>query len=73
MSSRAGELPSVALTRRFLALCQDYGSERVVVRMVGTGRSTGAWRLPESDSWTAWDAEQMRAAVEYVKRQHPGC
>ena len=72
MSSRAGELPSVAVTRRFLALCQDYGSERVVVRMVAAGRSTGVGRLPESDDWTAWDAEEMRAAVEYVERQRPG-
>ena len=67
--SRAGELPSVALTRRFLTLCEDYGSERVVVRIVAAGRSTGVWRLPASDDWTAWDAEQMRAAVEYVEHQ----
>ena len=58
------ELPSVALTRRFLALCQDYGSERLAVRIVAVGRSTGVPGLPESDDWTAWNAEQMRAAVE---------
>ena len=72
MSSRAGELPSVALTRRFLALCRDYGSERVVVGMVATGRSHRGGRLPESDDWTVWDAEQMQAAVEHVERQRPG-
>ena len=40
------ELPSVALTRRFLASCQDYGSERLAVRVVAVGRSTGVQRLP---------------------------
>ncbi len=64
-----GELPSVALTRRFLALCQEYGSERLAVRVVAVGRSTGVQRLPESDDWTAWDAEQMRAAVDYLEHK----
>ena len=63
------ELPSVALTRRFLALCQDYGAERLAVGVVAVGRSTGVEGLPESDDWTTWDAEQMRAAVEYLERK----
>ena len=63
------ELPSVALTRRFLALCQDYGSERLAVRVVASGRNTGAARLPKTDDWTAWDAVEMRAAVEYLERK----
>lgn len=62
------ELPSVALTQRFLALCQQHGSERLAVRMVAVGRSTGVAGLPESDEWTAWDAVEMRAAVEYLER-----
>lgn len=61
-------LPSVALTQRFLTLCQAYGSQRLVVRMVAVGRSTGVSGLPESDDWTAWDNEEMRAAVEYIER-----
>ena len=36
------ELPSVALTKRFLARCQDYGSERLAVRVVASGRNAGA-------------------------------
>ena len=64
-----GELPSVALTRRFLALCQDYGAERLAVGIVAVGRSTGVEKLPESNDWTTWDAEQMRAAVEYLERK----
>ena len=60
------ELPSVALTRRFLALCQQYGSERLAIRIVASGRNTGAPGLPESDDWTTWDADEMRAAVDYL-------
>ena len=62
------ELPSVALTQRFLVLCQQHGSERLAVRMVAVGRSTGVAGLPDSDEWTAWDAGEMRAAVEYLER-----
>lgn len=64
-----GELPSVVLTRRFLALCQDYGAERLAIGVVAVGRSTGVERLPESDDWMTWDAKQMRAAVEYLERK----
>jgi len=40
------ELPSVALTTKFLALCQQYGSERLAVRVVAAaGPSSGA-RVP---------------------------
>ena len=49
-------------------MCQAYGSQRLVVRMVAVGRSTGVSGLPESDDWTAWDNEEMRAAVEYIER-----
>ena len=55
-SSGAGELPSVSLTMKFLALCRQYGAERLAVRIVAAGRSTGVAGLPESDDWTAWDA-----------------
>ena len=63
------DLPSVALTRRFLALCQHYGSERLATRVVAVGRSTGVPGLPESDDWTAWNASEMRATVEYLDRK----
>ena len=65
-----GELPSVALTQRFLAQCEHHGSQRFAVRLVAVGRSTGVPGLPESDDWTAWDASEMRAAVEYLERKH---
>ena len=61
-------LPSVALTERFLALCQEYGSNRLAVSIIAAGRSTGASGLPEGDDWTAWDAEEMRAAVDYLEQ-----
>ena len=62
------ELPSVALTQRFLALCEHYGSQRLTVRLVAVGRSTGVPGLPPGDDWTAWNAEEMRAAVEYLEQ-----
>ena len=62
------ELPSVALTRAWLALCQNYGSHHLAVRMVAKGRNNGVSGLPKSDDWTAWDADEMRHAVEYLRR-----
>ena len=62
------ELPSVAVTTRFLALCEHYGSQRLAVKLVAVGRRSGVPGLPESDDWTAWDADEIRAAVEY--QQH---
>ena len=63
------ELPSVALTKRFLAMCQDYGSERLAVTVIASGRNAGVPRLPKSNDWTAWDAEQLRVAVEYLEHK----
>ncbi len=65
----ANELPSVALTTRFLVLCQQYGSEQLAVRIVAAGRSTGVPGLPQSNDWTAWNADQMRAAVEHLQHK----
>ncbi len=66
------ELPSVRLTRRFLALCLNYGSIRSGVRVVAVGRSTGVAALPESDKWVNWDAVEMQAAVDYLERKCGG-
>ena len=57
----------MALTTKFLALCQQYGSERLAVSIVAAGRSAGVAGLPESKAWTAWDGDEMRAAVEYLR------
>lgn len=62
------ELPSVALTERFLAECEHHGSRRLAVRLIAVGRSNGIPGLPASDDWTAWDAVQMRAAVDYLEQ-----
>ena len=62
------ELPSVSLTRRFLAECEHHGSPRLAVRLIAVGRNAGIPGLPASDDWTAWDAEQMRAAVDYLEQ-----
>ena len=62
-------LPSVAITTKFLALCEQYGAERLAVRLVAAGRSAGVAGLPEHDDWTAWNADEMRAAVEHLQRK----
>jgi hypothetical protein len=64
------ELPSVALTQQFLRLCEQYGSQRLAVRIVAVGRDTGVADLPPNDDWTTWDAHEMRAAVEYLRHKH---
>ena len=62
------ELPSVALTQRFLGQCQHHGSQRLAVRLVAVGRGTGVPGLPPGDDWTAWDTYEMRAVVEYLEQ-----
>ena len=57
------ELPSGALTTRFLALRQEYGAKRLVVRVAAAGRSAGARGLTQSDDWTVWNADELRAAA----------
>ena len=39
--SCVSELPSVALTRRFLARCEHHGSQNLVAKLVAVGRATG--------------------------------
>jgi len=63
------ELPSVAMTARFLALCDHYGAERLAIRIVAAGRNAGVDRLPQHDNWPDWNSREMRAAVEYLERQ----
>ena len=62
------ELPSVAVTRQFRSECEHHGSQRLAVRLVILGRNRGVAGLPEVDDWTAWDAGQMRAAVDYLEQ-----
>ena len=69
LRSGVNELPSVALTTKFLGLCEQYGAERLAVRIVAAGRSAGVPGLPEDDDWTAWNADEMRAAVEHLQRK----
>ena len=65
-------LPSVGITIRFLALCNQYGSKRAAVDAVAEARRSGTPGLPETDDWTAWNASEMRAAVKYLQSQRPG-
>ena len=68
-TSGVNELPSVALTTKFLALCQQHGSERLAVSIVAAGRSAGVQHLPQTNDRTAWNADEMRAAVEHLQRK----
>ena len=69
LRSGGNELPSVALTVKFLALCQQYGAERLAVGIVVSGCSAGVPGLPEDHDWTVWNADEMRAAVEHLQRK----
>ena len=72
LCSDVNELPSVALTTKFLELCEQYGSERLTVKIVIAGRNAGVSGLPENDDWSAWNADEMRAAVEHLQRKRGG-
>ena len=60
-------LPSVDTTMMFLSLCDQYGSHEAAIAAVARGRRAGVCGLPERDAWPEWDAEEMRAAVEYLQ------
>ena len=62
------DVPTVALMRRFLAQCEHHGSPRLAVRLIAVGRNTGIPGLPVDDDWTAWDSDEMRAAVDYLEQ-----
>ena len=69
LPSDVNELPSVALTTRFLALCGQAGSERLAVRIVAAGRSTGVPGLPESNDRMTWNASEMGVAVKHLQHK----
>ena len=62
-------LPSVGMTRRFLALCEQYGSQEAAVQLVAQARELGVPGLPERNDWTAWNAGEMTAALKYLQSQ----
>ena len=66
---RAEDAPSVSLTIRFLAVCRECGDERLAVRMVAAGLTTGELGLPQSDDWKSWNTKEMRAAIDYLERK----
>ena len=66
------ELPSVALTQRFLAVCEYHGSQRLAVSLVVVARGAGVPGLPRADDWTAWNAEEMAAVVDYLEQMRIG-
>ena len=68
-SATAHDLPSVAMTARFLALCDAYGAQRLAVHIVSAGRASGVGGLPATDEWAEWNAKEMRAAVEYLEHK----
>ena len=68
-SSTTNDLPSVAMTARFLALCDAYGAQRLAVRIVAADRTAGVAGLPATDNWPEWNANEMRAAVEYLEHK----
>ena len=65
---RHDTLRSVETTMRFLALCERHGSEASAVAAVVRGRRAGVPGLPQRDEWPAWNAAEMRAAVDYLEQ-----
>ncbi len=61
-------LPSVETTMLFLALCERYGSEASAVAAVVRGRRARVAGLPCRNDWPAWNAAEMRAAVDYLEQ-----
>ena len=68
-SSTTNALPSVAMTARFLALCDAYGSQQLAIRIVAAGRTSGVAGLPGTNDWPEWNACEMRAAVEHLEHK----
>ena len=60
-------LPSIGITKRFLELCEQYGSQRAAVGTLVQARKRGVGGLPEPDDWTAWNDAEMTAVVEYLQ------
>ena len=68
-STTTNELPSVAVTARFLPLCDHFGAQKLALHILAAGRSAGVAGLPHHNQWPEWNASEMRAAVEYLERQ----
>ena len=68
-SPMTNELPSVAMTAQFLALCDAYGSQQLAIHIVAVGRTSGVAGLPTTNDWPDWNAAEMRAAVEHLKHK----
>ena len=62
-------LPSVGMTIRFLALCEEYGSQGNAVAAIAEGLRAGVPGLPPGSDWGAWNAGQLRAAVKYLQER----
>ena len=55
------------MTMKFLALCDLFGSQEAAVGTIAMGRQHGVAGLPEQDDWTAWNADELCAAVNYLQ------
>ena len=56
------EPPSVAVTQRFLSLCEYHGSQHLVVKLVAVGCRAGVAGYLRATTGRPWDAGRMRAA-----------
>ena len=65
----AAELPGRNDHLCLTGWCFRSAMMRTAARLVASGRNTGVPGLPETDDWTAWDADQMRAAIEHLEHK----
>ena len=79
VSRAQGRWTSAGATRRYahgrvpargpLAKNRPQIGYRCADRVVAVGRSTGVEGLPASDDWNTWDAGEMQAAVDHLRRK----
>lgn len=44
-----------------MALYEQYGSEGLAVKIIRAGRNSSVAEVPETDDWTAWNADHTRS------------
>ena len=65
-------LPSVEMTMRFLALSDPYVRRKLPSPRLARRRRSGVPGLPVRDDCPAWNAPEMKAAVEYLQEAGAG-
>ena len=60
--------PPIRLQYEFRDWCATLGSVQAAADQVAAGREDGVPGLPAHDDWQSWNADEMTAAVAYLRR-----